>query len=994
MTKKISTKISTKRGRAALDFKSRIEEFGLHATGNTANPEILFVCEPIVTDFNKNPKGAINKMQINFMGEHLKGAISFDKVCFLTAAPPVDKATFDRDKAIGDHLKANRDNFANICKMLNPKLIIPMGKLGARQVYGRSVQITKVRGLPEFNEGWGVPLLPTLGIMHVMRYPENKPLFSADMDTLKRIVSNKYKLVYKEKIEVNYRWVDDLQFLIDMEPELLSVDIEGVGLNMMDPDSVVLTVQFCWSDGQAVAVDIRDAHPRFAGKMSKRTRKIIAQIKALLENPAIKVIGQNFKFDFGMLREKLGITTANYEWDTIVMSHIVDENMLTFNLDDLIRRYVPDMAGYADEFNRDPIHQGKTRMDLVPPDKMLQYGCGDVDAVWRLYHVLKEHFDNDPYFNNYYARVIRPALRAFCDIERNGFTVDIDELRAFEKYLREEQAKNYKKIVKMVPAEIAEEFAQYENRRNKITGKVDKIKLPLNITRAAFLVAMLFKHKKGLRLKPVVFTPSTVNETDPEKKIPSVSTKDHLPYFEGHPFVDEIITYIKNEKLLTTYVGTEGTDAHGNALLTGFYKYIKDGGIRPSYHLFKTDTGRTASSDPNGQNFPKRGEAAKRYRKMFVAPPGWALVSADFSQVELRIAAFLANETTMLRLFKQGIDLHSATAAKVIGKSLKKFLSMEADFVKKARGNAKPVNFGFLYGMWWRKFMGFARTQYGVTFTEKEAENVRKMFFELYPGLAQWHEDVTEQVMRDGYVRSPFGRIRHLPSVYSIDESVRKQAARQAINSPVQVCGSDLGLMAIGRLHQAGIPEDKFKLIGFIHDDIICMAKEEYAILAARTLKKYMETNPIKEWFDVEMTVDIVAEASIGYNLSDALEVNEYLADKSIKTLADLRAVFQKKLDALPDTPENEKKRSFIKKDLACITPPEPKNAPSSKRRIKLKSPKRKIQLRSAANANTQEENSRRKKIILGGRKAAAPEKSPEGLRRPKGKIKLRKQRG
>lgn len=962
-------KIKIKRGVAKFNTGQYIHDNKFQYTGNVVDPDILFVVDPLITDFNKNFKKAIDKRQVEFMGGFLKGAVEFNKVAFVTAAPPCDKLTNDRDKAIGDHLKENRETFVNICNHLKPKLIVPMGKNAARQIYGRAVKITKIRGLPEFNEGWNRPILPSLGIMHVMRYPENQPLFKADMETLKRIVQQKYQLVYKEKKQVNYRWVDDLQFLIDMKPELLSVDIEGVGLNMMDPETAILTVQFCWDEGEAVAIDIRDAHPNYRGKapkMSKNTRKLIAQMKTLLERKETKIVGQNFKFDFGFLREKLGITVASYWWDTIVMAHIIDENMLTFNLDDLVRRFVPDMSGYADEFNLDPIHQGKTRMDLVPKDKMLQYGCGDVDAVWRLFHVLKDHFDSDPYFNNYYEKVTRPALRAFCDIERNGFTVDINELRSFEKYLRKEQADNYKKIVKLVPPEIKREYTQTERRRNKKTGEMEERVLPLNITRASFLVAMLFQHPKGLKLEATVFTPSTANDPDPKKRVPSVSTKDHLPYFEGEPFVDEIITYIKNEKLLTTYVGQEGSDTIAP---TGFYKYIKDGGIRPSYHLHKTDTGRTASSDPNGQNFPKRGEAAKRYRKMFVAPPGWVLVSADFSQVELRVAAFLANETNMLRYFAQGVDLHSATAARVIGKSLKKFLAMEAAYVADARRNAKPVNFGFLYGMWWRKFMGFARTQYGVTFTEKEAENVRKMFFELYPGLEAWHQQVTEEVMREGYVRSPVGRVRHLPSVYSIDEMVRRQATRQAINSPVQSFGSDLGLMAIGRLHQAGIPEDKFKIIGFIHDDIICMAKEEYAVLAARTLKKYMESNPLKEWFDVDMPVKILAEAAIGYNLSDALEANDYLADKSIKTMDDLRAHIKAKLDKLPDTPENERKRKGLTKELAAITRKGAEKAPSTTRRIKLKSKK----IRSAINANrSQDKETPRKKIILKRRKKAA----------------------
>lgn len=880
----------------------------------TGNPraEVLFVVEPIITDFNKNPTGALNKKQKDFLARYFKGtSVSFDRIGFLTAAPPTDKNTVDRDKAIGEHLKAHREQFANICKTIKPKFIVAMGKLGARQVMGRAVQITKARGLPFISDDWGVPVLPVLGMNHVMRYPENTEVFKADMETVVRITDDRFKLVYKEKIATEYRWVKDLQFVLDAEPEELVVDVEGVGLDMHDPDSFLLSVQFCWEEGKAYAINIRDL-------TKMHTKKLLKQLKKLLENPKVKCIGHNLKFDFGMLREKLGITIANYEWDTMVMAHLIDENMLNFSLADLTRRWVPDMAGYSDEFDRDPIHQGKTRMDLVPLDKLLNYGCGDVDATLRLFHRLRDLIEADPYLPNYYNRVLRPGLRAFCDIERYGFAVDKGALKHLETWLRTEQARMYKELVAMVPKQIREDYAQYENRRDPKTGEVTKVRLPLNITRQAFLVGMCFTHPKGLKLKPKVFTDSTKNHPDPSKRVPSVSKKDHFPYFEGNPFIDLMIKYLTNEKLLSTYVGTEDPD---KGVLTGFYKYIKNGFIHPSYGFTGTDTGRLSSRDPNGQNFPKRGEGAIRFRRVFVAPPGWVLLSCDLSQIELRGAAYLAQEPTMIRLYREGKDLHAATAAKVMGISIAKFLKLDAKTIKLKRFQAKAVNFGFLYGMWWRKFVSYAKTQYGVDYTDAEAEKIRKDYFELFSGLEEWHRRVERQIMRDGFIRSPFGRIRHLPSVYSDDEGVVKGEIRKGINAPNQSLASDLGVMAIGRLHQAGLDPDKFRVIGFVHDDIICMAREEYVGVAARTLKRYMETNPIKEWFNVDFGMPIVAEAAVGYNLADMAEINEYIKDKTVKTLADIRNRMQKKLDAIPDTEENKKKRDELAAEIKCIAP-------------------------------------------------------------------------
>ena len=177
-----------------------------------------------------------------------------------------------------------------------------------------------------------------------------------------------------------------------------------------------------------------------------------------------------------------------------------------------------------------------------------------------------------------------------------------------------------------------------------------------------------------------------------------VSGKNHLAYFkEDHPFVAGIMEYIKNEKLLGTYVGNEG-DEDGEGI-KGFYKYIyvdpKTGRsyIRPTYFLHRAVTGRTTSADPNGQNFPKRGELAKKYREIFVAPPGYVLLEVDFSQIELRIAAIMANEPTMLRLYREGADIHAATAAAVMGISLEDFNKLPKETRDHKRFQAKAVNF-------------------------------------------------------------------------------------------------------------------------------------------------------------------------------------------------------------------------------------------------------------------------------------------------------------
>lgn len=343
--------------------------------------------------------------------------------------------------------------------------------------------------------------------------------------------------------------------------------------------------------------------------------------------------------------------------------------------------------------------------------------------------------------------------------------------------------------------------------------------------------------------------------------MPSVSSKDHLPYFyDACPFTLELAEYVKDERILGTSV-------------RGFQKkYIHDGVVRPTYSLWTTVTGRTASENPNGQNYIKRGPRAKAYREVFVAVPGYVVVEADYSQAELRIVADMANEPTMLEVYRSGGDIHVTTALIVLGITIDQFHLLPKDEQKLARQKAKAVNFGFVYGMGWRKFIGYAKTQYGVEFTEREAQRIREAYFQLYAMLQPWHEAMRQFASQHLMVRSYSGRIRHLPMIRSEDEGVQQEAGRQAINSPVQGFASDLGLIAVSRL-QADIEPKYLQPIAFVHDALYCYAPEKYALWAAETLKHYMETNPLEEMFGRRMRVPILADVTIGHSFGDTHEL-------------------------------------------------------------------------------------------------------------------------
>jgi len=285
------------------------------------------------------------------------------------------------------------------------------------------------------------------------------------------------------------------------------------------------------------------------------------------------------------------------------------------------------------------------------------------------------------------------------------------------------------------------------------------------------------------------------------------------------------------------------------------------------------------SRDPNGQNIPKRGDTprlkvlVKAYRRCFKARPGYMLIEGDLSQAELRLVAWMASEQMMLAIYRRGGDIHSATAAKTMGMALELFNQLESVEKGENRFRAKAVNFGFIYGMWWRRFQSYAKTDYGIDLTESESEQMRLDFFELYNGLEGWHGKMKDFASTHGFVRSIHGALRRLPAVWSDDKGVRQEAQRQAINSPIQRFASDLGLIGMNRLAEA-CPWDDIRPVGFIHDAVIVEAKEDRIVEAMQALKWYLQTPPLEQMFGITPPLPLLSDVSMGPNLADMDEMN------------------------------------------------------------------------------------------------------------------------
>lgn len=902
-------------------------------TGDLTAP-VMIILDPVVG--NLNAKSPLDKKQLQWFVDHLKknGGFSKEDICIVSASAPCSGETWGLGSLLTAHLKEWKEELESLIKRNRPKFILPFGAKACQQVFGRAVQITKVRGQPvqEPSICHGIPILPMLSPFYAQRQPENEAAFAADLQTAQRIKRANYDLDQSTiDYKHDYQWCWSAQKLqrILKDKKLLSVDVESVGLRGYEPTTKLLTIQICYAEGKSIIVPIdydrgKLRHHNFIPWDIIDRDRIISIIKKKFEDPRVKIFGQSFKFDWLMLHYMLGIQVANYADDTMLLGHLLDENSRGLNIDDLVRRYVPEMAGFNDPYNNDPDHHGKTRMDLLPPEKMLPYACGDTDAAWRLLPVLKKEVWADEgtraSLRDTYTKVTLPAQRAFCHIELNGFPVSQKELYAFQNKLKRIQKRERIHLLRQIPKSIKD--------KHKDTG------VGLKVTRGVILRDWLYTHKDGLKLKPVLYT---------KTKEPSVSSKQALPYYVAdHPVIARLIDYIKNDKLLNTYV-------------KGFHKYIYDGLIRPSYGLTGTVTGRSMSRDPNGQNFPKRGKLAKEYRRVFKAPPGWVFVACDLSQAELRIAAMMSGDPNMLAVYAEGGDIHRTTAAGTMGISVQDFLNLPADIQGLKRFQAKAINFGFLYGMWWVKFRSYAKTEYGIDFTEEEAKEIRENFFKTYPMLEDWHRDVQNYVAGKGYIRAYDGRLRHLPNVFSEDEGVAKQAMRQAINSPVQSIASDLGLMTLGRLvpHIRKRGYDWIKPCGFIHDAIVCLVREDKVARGCALVKHFMENNPLDRWFDWTPEIPITADAEIGRTLADTVELKPHMfegKENAHKTFDDLVAEATEKDDDKSSTIQTKRRKIKLKRSKPHaktkttqvhsrsskrVQPPRPQ----SKRRIKRRKP-------------------------------------------------------
>lgn len=794
------------------------------------NAPILVICDsPPMAAWNAGQVMGQQHMEV-FSKAAKEAGLGRDDFCFITPCPTIPAEMYNSEKRKADWLARHKEEFEALLQTLNYRAVVVCGNLAARAYLGRATKIMKVRGLPIPHRD--KPCIPTLSCGYVAKVADLYPMLKADLATVGRLKAANFRIeeMQGDTTPAGYKYSFDLEEILDAKPKLLAADTETTGLVWHKPEIFPFLAQLTYKKGHSTLVPLCDRYiPE--GLDPAKLPKALKQLKQIMEDPDIHKVGHNFKYDIHMFR-KLDIDVKGWRHDTMQMAYTVDENMRSFGLDDCTRVWVPEMAGYDDELRRE---YGYDDMISIPPDVMARYAGGDTDACFRLCRNLMALLQGQPDHYRRYTHIVMPALTMFAKVtEPYGVEVDPTQLAKLKIDLKNTETQMYEDLLTEAPVEV---------KRDALKGNY------ADLGSLKFIREILFT-EKGFDLRPIVFTKA--------ENLPSTSTKDHLVYFEGHPWVDKYVEYVKLKKLNGTYVET-------------FEKYITDGCIHPSFHMHRTNTGRVASSDPNGQNFPKRGDLATQYRKMFVARKGYVIIEADYAQVELKLAAIASRDRNMINAYKTFGDLHVKTAADTMGLTVEQFLKLDKKVQKTKRFQAKAINFGFIYGMSAGGFKTYAKTQYLIDYTEEEAENFRNTFFRSYPSLTTWHTNVKAMAHKNGQVTSLHGCIRHLPAIYSKDKQTVSLTERQSVNAPIQLLGSDLLLMAATRFSRDIDPEEA-RVILTVHDAAIIEAREDRADYYAGVLKWYLENNPIFEWFGMRFPISLDAEVAIGPTYGETSE--------------------------------------------------------------------------------------------------------------------------
>lgn len=530
----------------------------------------------------------------------------------------------------------------------------------------------------------------------------------------------------------------------------------------------LLGISFCWEDKKAFYVEAR---PEFLEKL-----------KPLFVDAKIDKYGHNLKYDVEIL-ENQGLAVKGLVFDTMLAAYLLNPGGRPLGLDSLIF----DIFGYQMQSITEllgPKGKNQLTMDRVPVMKVAWYSCEDADFTWRLKGELEGQLVGQSALQKLFDDLEMPLIEVLKEMETSGILVDKDVLkkmgRECKKRLEELQAKIF------------------------------------------LLAGQEFNVASPKQLKEILFEKLAIDVKGIKHKKTGISTAAaELEKLRGrHEIIEPLFEHRELSKLLSTYI---------DSLPKLIQKH--SGRIHTSFNQTVTTTGRLSSSNPNLQNIPVRTELGKGIRKAFVARPGCLLLAADYSQIELRVVASMANDSKMLTAFKKGADIHTLTAAEINGVDPKAVTS-------EMRRAAKATNFGVIYGIGAR---GLAQNA-GIT--QDQAADFIERYFESYSDIKDFLEETVRQVYENGYAETLLGRRRYLPEINSRVPMVKRAAERAAINMPVQGTAADiiklamLKVAALCRKYQS----TEARLLLQVHDELVLEVKEELISEIAPLVRQSMES--------------------------------------------------------------------------------------------------------------------------------------------------------
>ena len=612
--------------------------------------------------------------------------------------------------------------------------------------------------------------------------------------------------------ELFTKWLAKLQMA-----ELVAVDTETDNLDAMQANLV--GISFGLENGEACYIPL--AHK---GKIAQPTQvdlfgeseaeldeieallpnqlnkaDCLAQLKPILENPNICKIGQNIKYDLTIFARN-GIELQGVAFDTMLQSYTLDSTG-RHNMDDLAERYLGHQTIPFEEL----AGKGKNQLtfDQIELDKATEYAGEDAEITMKLHQLLWSELQKTPELVKLFEQIEMPLVSVLSRVERNGVLIDPAKLLAHS-------------------VEIEQRLKELETLVHQEAGEV------FNLASTKQLQEILF-NKLGLPI--LKKTPKGAPSTNEE-------VLEELAQM-GHQVPVLLMEHRGLSKLKSTY--TDKLPQMINA---------QTGRVHTSYHQAVTVTGRLSSSDPNLQNIPIRNEQGRRIRQAFIARDGYVILAADYSQIELRIMAHLANDANMIKAFAEGKDIHRSTAAEIFGVPLEAVTSEQ-------RRSAKAINFGLIYGM---SEFGLAN-QLGISRTD--AKKYMELYFQRYPAVQQFMLDIRKKAAEKGYVETLFGRRLYLPEINSSNQMRRKAAERVAINAPMQGTAADIIKVAMIGIDQAVRNCEDIAMIMQVHDELVFEVKADRVEHYTQLIKAEMEKA-------IELKVPLIAEVGVGSNWDEA----------------------------------------------------------------------------------------------------------------------------